>query len=86
MIYCANNNKLYESGADASRDLGIDQAVISKHLSGQRKTAGPYVLAKVTDISPAAIQAARAWMLFNAYHIIMDAGIIPILYVGGENE
>lgn len=70
MIYCANNNKLYEKASDVCKDLELDRAAVSKALSGKRKSAGIYLLATVEDTSPEALKATRHWMLYSAYKIV----------------
>ncbi len=83
MIYCANNNTLYESAADVCRDLGIDKSSVSRVLSGQRKAAGAYLLAELDDLSEDGIRAARAWMLYSIYKIVLDAPAAPRKYAAG---
>lgn len=80
MIYCANNNTLYRRAADVCADLGVDRAQVSKHLAGTRKTVGSYVLARITDISPEAVKAVRAWLLYSTFKIVLDVQDEPIMY------
>ena len=84
MIYCANNNTLYEQAKDACDDLGLDQASVSKHLAGQRKTVGSYVLAHIDDTGKEQLAAVRRWLLYSAFKIILDTGEDPTIYKGGE--
>lgn len=86
MIYCANNNTLYEQAADACKDLGLDEASVSKHLAGQRRSVGSYVLTKVDDTNAEALQAVRRCLLYSAYKIIIDVDENPRYYEGGENH
>lgn len=83
MIYCANNNTLYSQAADASRDLGIDETALSRHLSGQRKTAGGYVFSRVVS-KDRDFKSIRAWLLYSAFKIILDCDDEPIIFQGGE--
>lgn len=83
MIYCANNNTLYAQAVEASRDLGIDPTALSRHLSGQRKTVGGYVFSTV-DSKAADFRSIRAWLLYNAFKIILDCDDNPVIYEGGE--
>lgn len=71
MIYCANNNMLYSSAVEAARELGLDKSSVSNVLSGRRKSANSYLLARVDDTTPEALEAARRWMLYSAYKIII---------------
>lgn len=82
MIYCANNNTLYETAADVCRDLGIDKSSVSRVLSGQRKAAGAYLLAELDDLSEDGIRAARAWMLYSIYKIVLDTPAAPRRFEG----
>ena len=84
MIYCANNNTLYEQAKDACDDLGLDQASVSKHLAGQRKTVGSYVLAHVDSTGKEQLAAVRRWLLYSAFKIVLDTGEDPLIYKGGE--
>lgn len=79
-LYCANNNTLYPSVLAASRDLNIDRIAIYKHLHGERNSVGNYVFMKLDDVSPDKVRAARAWLLYNAYKIILDCDDAPIIY------
>ena len=84
MIYCANNNTLYMQAKDACIDLGISESNMSKHLSGQRKTAKSYILTEVTDTSVAAIQSVRAWLLYSVYKINLNVSDEPMIFKRGE--
>lgn len=84
MIYCANNNTLYEQAKDACDDLGLDQASVSKHLAGDRKTVGSYVLARVDSSDKEKLAEVRRWLLYSAFKIVLDVGDTPILYHGGD--
>ena len=84
MIYCANNNTLYMQAKDACDDLGISESYMSKHLSGQRKTARSYILTEVTDTSSEAIQSVRAWLLYSVYKIVLNVSDEPIIYMRGD--
>ena len=84
MIYCANNNTVYERAIDVCNDLGIAEESVSRHLAGQRKTVGSYVLAKIDNINPEEIRTIRRWLLYSAFKIMLDADEEPILYQGGE--
>ena len=86
MIYCANNNTLYMQAKDACDDLGISESYMSKHLSGQRKTARSYVLTEVSDTSSEAIQSVRAWLLYSVYKIVLNVSDVPVLYMRGEKN
>lgn len=85
MIYCPNNNTLYKSAADVCRDLQLDRAAVSRVLSGERKTAGSYILSEINDLSEDGIRAARAWLLYSVYKIIVDVAPEPRRYERGEN-
>ena len=80
MIYCANNNTLYHRAADVCRDLGLDKAQVSRHLAGTRKTVGSYVMARVTDTTPEAIKAVRAWLLYSVFKIVLNVSDEPHIY------
>lgn len=82
-IYCANNNTVYSSIGAAARDLHIDRAAISKQLNGERHTAARYVFTKLDDIRPDKIKVARAWLLFNAFKIILDCSDEPTIFKEG---
>lgn len=84
MIYCANNNTLYEQAKDACDDLGLDQASVSKHLAGGRKTVGSYVLARVDSSDKEKLAEVRRWLLYSAFKIVLDVGDTPIIYHGGD--
>lgn len=84
MIYCANNNTLYARAQDVCDDLGLPAESVSRHLAGQRKTVGSYVLAKVDDISPEAIALVRRWLLYSTFKIMLDVNDEPLRYQGGE--
>lgn len=86
MIYCANNNTLYRYSVDVCEDLGLDPASICKHLAGQRKSVGSYVLARVTDTDAENIKAVRAWLLYSAYKIIIDVQDEPRVYDRGDKN
>lgn len=83
MIYCANNNTLYSQAADASRDLGIDETALSRHLSGQRKTVGGYVFSRISDKN-GDFKALRSWLLYSTFKIVLVTDDEPIIYQGGE--
>lgn len=83
MIYCANNNTLYRSAADVCADLGLDKASVSRVLSGQRKTVGSYVLTELDDLSENGISAARAWLLYSVYKIVLDVAPGAHIYERG---
>lgn len=72
MIYCANNNTIYGTAAEASRALEVDQASISKALAGQRQSAGVYILAKLENVKLEDLPELRARLLFAAYKISLD--------------
>lgn len=80
MIYCANNNTLYEQARDVCRDLGVSEAGVSKHLAGERRTVGCYVLARINDPNMKNIKALRAWLLYSTFRIILDVQDEPIYY------
>lgn len=84
MIYCANNNTLYEQAKDACDDLGLDQASVSKHLAGDRKTVGSYVLARVESSDKEQLAEVRRFLLYSTFKIILDVGDTPIIYHGGD--
>lgn len=84
MIYCANNNTLYEQAKDACDDLGLDQASMSKHLAGDRKTVGSYVLARVDSSDKEQLADVRRWLLYSAFKIVLDVADTPIIYHGGD--
>lgn len=84
MIYCANNNTLYEQAKDACDDLGLDPASVSRCLAGQRKSVGSYVLTHVTDTEPENIKAVRSWLLYAAYKIVLDVQEEPLRYERGD--
>lgn len=84
MIYCANNNTLYRKAVDVCRDLGLDQAQVSKHLAGERKTVGSYVLARITDLTPEAVKAVRTWLLYSTFKIVLDVEDEPTYYERGD--
>lgn len=79
-IYCANNNTVYQSVPEAAKDLGIDRTAVHRQLTGERKSVGGYIFAKIDDISPAAVRAARAWLLYSAYKIVLDCEDAPIMH------
>lgn len=80
MLYCANNNTVYKSVREAVHDLGIAESSIHRYLNGERKTAASYVFMKLDDISPESIKAARAWLLYSAFKIVLDVSDDPIIY------
>ena len=84
MIYCANNNTLYEQAKDACDDLGLDQSSVSKHLAGERKTVGSYVLARVDSSDKDKLAEVRRWLLYSAFKIVLNVGDTPIIYHGGD--
>lgn len=84
MVYCANNNTLYKQARDACADLGIDETALSRHLAGQRKTVGSYVLARVDTDNASELQDVRRWLLYSAYKIVLDVGKEPLRYERGE--
>lgn len=83
-LYCANNNTVYRSVADAARDLNIDRTTIHRYLQGSRSTACNYVFAKLDDLSPDKVKAARAWLLYSAFKIELDCDDAPIIHERGE--
>lgn len=85
MIYCANNNTLYRRAQDACNDLGISKSVMSRHLAGERKTAGSYVLTNVNTSDPAELQDVRRWLLYSTYNIIIDVGD-PVMHGGDIDD
>ena len=85
MVYCANNNTLYEQAKDACNDLGLDPASVSRCLAGQRKSVGSYVLARVTRTDAESIKAVRAWLLYSAYNIVLDCLDEPLIYKRGDD-
>ena len=72
MIYCANNNTIYSTAAEASRALEVDQASISRALAGQCQRAGVYVLANLENIKLEALPELRARLLYSVYKISLD--------------
>lgn len=84
MIYCANNNTLYKQARDACADLCIDETALSRHLSGQRKTVGSYILARVDTQDAQELQDVRRCLLYSAYKIVLDTGEEPLHYERGE--
>ena len=76
MIYCANNNTIYGTVAEASRALDVDQASISKALAGQRQSAGVYILAKLENVKLEELPELRARLLFAAYKISLDREVV----------
>ena len=85
-IYCANNNTVYNSIGAAARDLHIDRTCISRQLNGERHTAARYVFARLDDLRPEKIKVARAWLLFNAYKIILDCTDEPTIFDEGNES
>lgn len=83
-LYCANNNTIYRSVAEAAQDLNIDRSTIHRHLQGSRQTAANYVFAKLDDLSPDKVKAARAWLLYSAFKIVLDCDDVPIIHERGE--
>ena len=81
MIYCANNNTIYSTPAEASRALSVDQAAISKALTGQRQRAGVYVLANLENIKLEDLPELRAQLLYTVYKISLDK---EVLFCGCE--
>lgn len=84
MIYCPNNNTLYKTAADVCQDLQLDKAAVSRVLSGERKTAGSYILSELTDLSSEGVRAARAWLLYSVYKIVLDVAAEPRQYERGD--
>lgn len=82
MIYCANNNTLYESIADVCNDLNIASSSVCKHLAGQRKSVGSYVMTRIEDVSTT--KAVRAGLLYSAYRIILEVDDEPRVYHRGD--
>lgn len=82
-LYCANNNTIYKSVTAAANDLNIDRTSIHKQLRGERSNVGGYVFAKLNDISPEAVKAARRWLLYSAFKIILEVDDAPIMYEKG---
>lgn len=85
-LYCANNNTVYPSVLEAARDLHIDRTSIHRHLQGNRSTAANYVFTKLDDLSPEKVKAARAWLLYSAFKIVLDCDDAPIIHERGEKE
>lgn len=71
-LYCANNNTIYSSVAEAARALNINRSSIHRQLNGERQTAANYVFAKLDDVRPDKVRTARAFLLFNAFGILLD--------------
>lgn len=84
MIYCANNNVLYKQARDVCKDLGLSEAAVSKHLNGERRAAGCYVLARINKPNPKTIKALRAWLLYSTFKIVLDVHDEPIFYEGSD--
>ena len=82
MIYCANNNTLYKSARDVCEDLELDRGTVSNCLAGRRKSASGYLLTNLDDLSEDGIRAARAWLLYSAYKIVLDVAPGARLYEG----
>lgn len=83
MIYCANNNTLYPCAADLCRDLNLDQGLVCHVLAGRRKTAGVYAICRIDDTSTDGVQAARNWLLYSVYKIVLDTPATPRIYTRG---
>lgn len=83
-LYCANNNTVYRSVAEAARDLDIDRSTIHRYLQGSRSTASNYVFAKLDDLSPEKVKAVRTWLLYSAFKIVLDCDDTPIMHERGE--
>ena len=81
MIYCANNNTIYSTAAEAGRALGVNQATISQALAGQRQRAGVYVLANLENIRLEDLPELRARLLYSVYKISLDK---EVLFCGCE--
>lgn len=84
MIYCANNNKLYKQARDVCKDLGLSEAAVSKHLNGERRAAGCYVLARINRPNMNTIKALRAWLLYSTFKIDLDVQDEPEYYEGSD--
>ena len=76
MIYCANNNTIYSTAAEASRALGVNQATISQALAGQRQRAGVYVLATLENIKLEDLPELRARLLYSVYKISLEKEVL----------
>lgn len=79
-LYCANNNTVYGSIADAAKDLNINRSTIHRFLHGERQTAASYVFAELDDLDPDKVKAARAWLLYSVYNIVLDCEDAPIIH------
>lgn len=71
MIYCANNNTLYERAADICADLGVDKGNISKVLAGKLRRVKDHCFCELCDDAPDKVAAARRQLLYSNYSIIL---------------
>ena len=71
MIYCPNNNTLYERAADICEDLGVTKSNVSRVLSGQQRRIKDYCFCELCDVSPDSVSAARRQLLYAHYHIVL---------------
>lgn len=69
-IYCANNDKVYKSAAEASRELNVSRDLISKAASGAIAHAKYFVFQYIED-EDAVLDPAdtRRRLLYNAFKI-----------------
>lgn len=69
-IYCANNNTVYKSAAEASRELNVSRDLISKAASGVIAHAKYFVFQYIEDEDPELDpEAIRRRLLYNAFKI-----------------
>ena len=66
-IYCANNNKIYASGAEAARELNLDRSPVCKAANGDITHVKYYVFRYVDADED--LKALRKQMLYNAFKI-----------------